>query len=137
MKTLVAVISLLLQFVVAAKDRPVSVAPIRELTPAQAARVDDYTPAPEYPFEARRRHIAGSGYFRLHVQARTGLVKLVEVEQSTGSQILDVAAINTYKLWRFKPLALRSILGVSARTDKSEELIIRLPVTFRLRKSVF
>src|SRR5439155_13711662 len=82
----------------AGKPQP-SATPARvTLTPAQARRVSAYTPHPQYPSIGRR--IWGSGIFRLYVSLQTGAVKFLQVEQSTGYEILDTTAIDTLKRWR-------------------------------------
>jgi TonB family protein len=60
-----------------------------------------YAPLPEYPLAARARHLGGSGMFVLHLDRKTGTVKSVTIEKSTGSPILDHAAIDCLKRWRF------------------------------------
>jgi TonB family protein len=98
------------------------------LNASQAAQLSVYTPKPDYPPEARRRHIVGRGVFRLYVDAGTGLVHSVEVKRSTGSDILGAAAKNTYKRWRLKPEVLRRYRNVSA----SDTVIVNVPVTFTM-----
>jgi len=66
-------------------------------------------PTPEYPREARRRHLTGKGFFYLHVSNETGDVTSVEVLTSTGHRILDDAAVNTLKRWRCRP---HTVIGV-------------------------
>lgn len=75
------------------------------------------TPAPDYPYEARRRQITGSGVAIMEVDPASGVVTRAFMEQSTGSHILDNAVINGFRRWRFKP-------GAVAR--------VRVPVTFTL-----
>jgi TonB family protein len=55
---------------------------------------------------ARLRHAQGQGLLLLWVHIQTGLVKAVTVEHTTGSQLLDAAAVAALNLWRFKPGAL-------------------------------
>ena len=100
------------------------------LTPADAARLGAYTPQPRYPIAARISHITGSGIFRLHVWLQTGLVKSVEIERSTGDRLLDNAARNTLKKWRFKPDVLRTYANPHQRL---RELTIRVPVNYIMR----
>jgi TonB family protein len=76
-------------------------------------------PKPEYPAEARRRHLSGKGIFQLTVSYDTGDVTSVAVLTSTGYQILDRAAVNTLGLWKFRP---RTIVGM------------KVPITFSLSK---
>jgi TonB family protein len=100
------------------------------LTPADAARLSVYTPLPRYPIAARVSHIVGSGIFRLHVSLQTGLVKSLDIERSTGERLLDTAASNTLKKWRFKPEILRAYTNPHHR---SREVIIHVPVNYTMR----
>ena len=59
-------------------------------------------PRPEYPYEARRQRITGSGVAVLTVNA-AGHVTDVAMIQSTGSPALDNATISGFRRWRFKP----------------------------------
>jgi periplasmic protein TonB len=67
------------------------------------------TPRPEYPFEARRQKITGSGLAVLSVDAASGNVKDVRMSQSTGSPFLDNAAIAGFRRWRFKPGSVSTV----------------------------
>src|SRR5438874_7700922 len=66
-------------------------------------------PTPKYPSEARRRHITGKGFFHLHVSRETGDVTSVEILESTGHRILDDAAVETLKRWKFRP---HTVIGI-------------------------
>jgi TonB family protein len=59
-----------------------------------------YCPQPQYPYEARSKHIQGSGIFVLHVHR--DVVTKVDTYRSTGSPILDNAALSEMRQWRFK-----------------------------------
>jgi TonB family protein len=72
---------------------------------------------PEYPFEARSRHVSGSGVLVLHVDRVSGKVTSVTVQKSTGSKLLDDAGIRAFSQWRFRPGAVK--------TDK-----IWMPISF-------
>jgi TonB family protein len=61
------------------------------------------TVAPNYPYEARSRHIQGSGLLRLSLDLNTGSVSKVTLIQSTGSAILDNSASYAFSRWRWKP----------------------------------
>lgn len=98
------------------------------LTESQAAQLSVYTPKPDYPLEARRRHITGRGVFKLSVDLNTGLVRFVEVRQSTGSGILDAAAASTYKRWRLKPELLRRYRKAAA----PDKVVVNVPVSFMM-----
>jgi TonB family protein len=58
---------------------------------------------PDYPIEARRAGITGSGMFEMRIDPKTGRVKGVLVVQSTGNQILDWEVVRAFSQWRFKP----------------------------------
>jgi TonB family protein len=62
-----------------------------------------YAPKPEYPSQARDQGIKGDGVFILRVRIQTGVVKDVLVARSTGSRILDSAAIRALKQWHSNP----------------------------------
>ncbi|PYJ91635.1 MAG: hypothetical protein DME71_01940, partial [Verrucomicrobia bacterium] len=47
-----------------------------------------YAPHPQYPYEARSRHVTGSGVIVAQVDAASGNVTSVSVSSSTGSPIL-------------------------------------------------
>lgn len=56
----------------------------------------------EYPVEARKLRLEGSGRFVLDIDP-TGRVTAVHVAISTGHRLLDNAAIKGFKQFRFKP----------------------------------
>jgi TonB family protein len=60
-------------------------------------------PRPEYPYEARRQKITGSGMAVMSVDSGSGNVTDVRMSTSTGSVFLDNAAIAGFRRWRFKP----------------------------------
>lgn len=60
-------------------------------------------PKPEYPLDARAHYIAGRGVYDVFIDPPTGVVTRVTVEQSTGSKILDGAAVNAFRRWRARP----------------------------------
>jgi periplasmic protein TonB len=60
-------------------------------------------PLPDYPYEAKRRNLTGSGTCVVTVDAATGTVTNATMFQSTGSPLLDKLTIQTFKSWRFKP----------------------------------
>ena len=72
-------------------------------------------PKPEYPPDARLHHLAGKGLFHIAVSYETGEVSSVAVESSTGHEILDDAAVQTLKRWKFRP---HTIVG------------LKVPITF-------
>jgi len=62
---------------------------------------------PEYPYEARRSGITGHGILFGRVDFKTGIVTSVKMEKSTGNTLLDQAALNPFRQWRFKPGTVR------------------------------
>ena len=60
-------------------------------------------PRPEYPYEARRQKITGNGTVVMTVDSVSGRVTDVMMEESTGSLVLDNAAVTGFRRWRFKP----------------------------------
>jgi periplasmic protein TonB len=60
-------------------------------------------PRLEYPYEARRQKITGNGIVIITVDSASGWVTDVMIEASTGSPLLDNAAITGFRRWRFKP----------------------------------
>jgi protein TonB len=60
-------------------------------------------PLPDYPYEAKRRNLTGSGICVVTVDTATGTVANATMSQSTGSPLLDKLTIQTFKSWRFKP----------------------------------
>ena len=61
------------------------------------------SPRPEYPYEARSRHIMGSGVCVVSVDVGSGAVTDASMAQSIGNPILDNAAMSAFRRWRFKP----------------------------------
>ena len=62
---------------------------------------------PAYPLEARRSHLVGRGVLFGQVDIKSGYVKSVRMEKSTGYKILDEAALDAFRQWRFKPGTVR------------------------------
>jgi protein TonB len=60
-------------------------------------------PLPEYPYEAKRRDVTGSGVCVITVDPGTGKVTDATMERSTGDRVLDKVTTETFKTWRFKP----------------------------------
>lgn len=101
----------------------------------EAQKLAVYTPQPQYPPEALARHISGSGTFVLRVHVKTGRVVSARVSQSTGSPLLDSAAMRALAQWRFKPGALTPIGVISPwRHDPfgKEDALLKVPITFAL-----
>ena len=68
-----------------------------------------YAPRPQYPYEARSRHVTGSGVIVMHVDSASGNVTSASVSKSIGSPILDNAAVSAFRQWRFRPGTASSV----------------------------
>jgi TonB family protein len=75
---------------------------------------------PEYPYEARRSGITGRGILVGIVEFKTGKVTSVTMEKSTGSRILDEAALSAFRQWQFKPNSIHQF---------------RTPITYEMSRS--
>lgn len=77
---------------------------VRQTTPMRSARVLAMNaPRPEYPYEARRQRLTGSGMAVLTIDFASGSVLDVTMAQSTGSAVLDNATVSAFRRWRFRP----------------------------------
>ena len=114
-------------------DKPKPVAPIARPAPtglpkagpmsmSSAKAVAVSAPRPEYPYEARRSKIVGSGVCVMTVDVSSGAVTSAEMASSTGSPILDNAATSAFRRWRFKP-------GTVSK--------VRTPITFTMTGAQF
>ena len=79
-------------------------------------------PAPRYPVEARRKGWEGTVILEASVN-KSGYPVSVEIKTSSGHVVLDEAALNTVKTWRFRPAQLGNLAVESS---------IRVPVRFDL-----
>lgn len=77
------------------------VATLLSLPAAQAMAVS--APLPEYPYQAKRANITGSGVCIITVDTASGKVTEAVMMQSSGDAILDKVTTNTFRKWRFKP----------------------------------
>jgi len=59
-------------------------------------------PLPEYPYQAKRANITGSGVCVMTVDTASGKVTNAVMTQSTGDAMLDTVTTNTFRRWRFK-----------------------------------
>jgi len=108
------------------------------MTQEQLGKLATYKPQPEYPMQARARHLFGAGFFVLFVTIQT--VKDVQIEESTGSAILDFAAISAFKqtlqTWRTVADQNSSIGLTWGSAKQTKDYPIKVPVNFVMsRKS--
>ena len=61
------------------------------------------TRIPDYPYQAQRTNITGSGVCLMQVDTATGKVISATMEQSTGNSLLDKVTTDAFGKWRFKP----------------------------------
>ena len=54
-------------------------------------------PRPDYPYEARSRHITGSGIAVITVDPNSGLAVDAMMEQSIGNPILDNSTVSAFR----------------------------------------
>jgi TonB family protein len=66
-------------------------------------------PRPEYPYEARSRHIMGSGVCVVTVDTASGSVTDATMAQSIGNPILDNSAMSAFRRWKFKPWTVSKV----------------------------
>lgn len=81
-------------------------------------------PAPRYPLDALRNGIEGRVVLRVLVGS-DGTVRRVKINQSSGSDSLDAAALSAVERWRFNPARL------SGQKVEHEVLV---PVKFTIRR---
>jgi len=88
------------------KFEPDKVAPIVKSPVTFSLSADSgptFAPKPEYPEEARQRHLGGGGVYQINVDRKTGLVISVQIVRSAGHPLFNSAAIAAFRQWRFKP----------------------------------
>ena len=74
-----------------------------EMSMSRAKALAISSPRPPYPYEARSKRITGSGVIVATVDPGSGDVTNASVAKSTGSSILDDAAVSAFRRWRFRP----------------------------------
>jgi protein TonB len=79
-------------------------------------------PPPGYPAAARRNGEEGTVTLRVLVSTE-GTPREVALERSSGSTLLDAAALATVKNWRFTP---------ARRGGEAQEAWVLVPIVFRL-----
>jgi protein TonB len=91
-------------------------------TPPSAHADYLHNPAPEYPDFARRRGWEGTVVLRVRVRAN-GAPSEIQIEQSSGRDVLDTAARQAVARWTFVP---------AKRGDVAEEGWVSVPIGFSL-----
>jgi periplasmic protein TonB len=96
--------------------------PVGEPDPVEHKPVPVHTPRPRYPRRALERRVEGAVVCRITV-ACDGSVVEVKVDKSSGSALLDRAAMRGVKGWRFEPGTLG---GRAVQMDLSWRLLFSL-----------
>jgi TonB family protein len=109
-------------FVIAFATQTLTAADESDKKAPQPRAVAVRAPRPEYPYAARARYITGSGVAVMRVDRATGKVTSCHMAQSTGSHILDRAAVSAFSQWHFKPGTVKEV---------------RIPITFTVGGQVF
>ncbi|MDQ6655368.1 MAG: energy transducer TonB [Verrucomicrobiota bacterium] len=99
---------LVLAVLAVASPRTSSAVEMKVVTPKELWGLFDKHGIPQYPYEARRSRIEGTGLFRMYIEA-DGNVRTVGVMKSTGSAILDLAAAGGLYQWHAKPGRRREV----------------------------
>jgi TonB family protein len=81
-----------------------------------------YTPRPEYPLLAREHGETGSGVAVIQIDPSTGKVTDAVMAESTGARLLDDAALEAFRRWKFQP-------GTVVKA--------KIPITFTMGSGVF
>lgn len=79
------------------------VAGLMSMSMSAAKAIAVNAPLPEFPYQAMRANITGSGVCVVVVDTATGKVTSAMMAQSTGNAILDKVTTDTFLRWRFKP----------------------------------
>jgi periplasmic protein TonB len=79
-------------------------------------------PPPRYPLVARRRGEEGTVTLRVHVR-RDGVPASVRLEKTSGSSVLDNAALEAVRAWRFAP---------ARQGGEAVDAWVLVPIVFRL-----
>ncbi len=86
-----------------------SLLPAQSPPPAGSLPRAVYAPAPVYRPEWARQGLKGKGVALVTIDTRTGKVAGVRMLQSTGSSVLDGAALQAYSQWRFQPGSIAQV----------------------------
>ena len=62
-----------------------------------------FAPPPRYPTDERGRRLTGSGLVVMEIDEKTGWVTSAKMQKRTGNKLLDNAALEAFRQWRFRP----------------------------------
>jgi len=97
--------------------------PVLELPRYNAAYLSN--PPPAYPLAARRRGIEGTVLVRAEISAGGACLR-AELKKSSGNGMLDQAAVDAVKEWRFVP---------ARRGSQALAAWVEVPITFKLENN--
>jgi protein TonB len=113
--------------VVSAPSQPLTSPPAKEISAPQMKKAQARyreNPEPRYPLEARRRREEGRVLLNVLLDA-AGAPEKVAVKESSGSELLDSAAISAVARWKFDP---------ASDNGKPVDSEVEVPVRFQLSK---
>jgi protein TonB len=84
-----------------------------------------YNPAPEYPERAKTEGWEGTVLLEIRINS-SGTPDEVEINRSSGFAILDQAAQDSVKKWRFHPAHLG---------DRQIASTVQIPIVFKLAEA--
>ena len=64
---------------------------------------------PKTPYLARLHGLDGYGIYRMNIDRATGTVSSVTVVKTTSHKMLDDAAVNAFRKWRFRPNSVSQV----------------------------
>lgn len=107
-----------------ASPAPAPVQPVVEplLEPPRYNAAYLSNPPPAYPLSARRRGIEGTALVRAEIAAGGECLR-AELKKSSGAEVLDQAALEAVKKWRFVP---------AKRGSQAVVAWVEVPITFKL-----
>lgn len=100
-------------------------APVEQFVQAKFSANYLHNPEPEYPRIAKSRGWTGKVILKVRVSA-DGTAESVEVDQSSGHDILDENAIEAVKKWRFTP---------AKRGETPVADTVKVPVDYKLKNN--
>lgn len=101
MRNRIAIVSIIALLALESAHRAAAADQPQEFSKMKAAMI--FKPPIQYPYEARRAGITGSGVIVIEVDRATGRVTGVTMGISTGSAILDDAAVSAFREAQFRP----------------------------------
>lgn len=107
---------------VAAPPTPPAPAPEPAVEPPRYNAAYLSNPPPAYPLAARRRGVEGTALVRAEISAGGECLR-AELKKSSGAEMLDQAALEAVKKWRFVP---------ARRGSQALVAWVEVPITFKL-----